>query len=51
MLKKLQDEGQCEQTHTIVENSSGNTAFSLAVLGRTLGISHMRARVSNEITR
>lgn len=51
MLKKLQDEGQCEKTHTIVENSSGNTAFSLAVLGRTLGISHMRARVSNEITR
>lgn len=37
--------------NTIVENSSGNTAFSLAVLGRSLGIKNMRARVSNEITK
>lgn len=37
--------------HTIVENSSGNTAFSLAVLGRSMGIPKMRAWVSQEITK
>lgn len=32
-----------------MENSSGNTAFSLAVLGRSMGIPKMRAWVSQEI--
>jgi len=35
--------------HTLVENSSGNTAFSLSVLGRAFGINRMKARVSNEV--
>lgn len=36
--------------HTIVENSSGNTAFSLAVIARLLWVQATKAFVSNEIT-
>lgn len=36
--------------HTLIENSSGNTAFSLCVLWSSLGIHNTKAIVSNQIT-
>ncbi len=36
---------------TIIENSSGNTAFSLAVIARLMGIPHTKAVVSHEVSR
>lgn len=39
-----------EKTKTIIENSSGNTVFSLAVIGRIFGISQTKAIVSNEVS-
>lgn len=45
----LQSAGE-SPLHTLVENSSWNTAFSLAVLGRSMWIPHMRAWISNETT-
>ncbi|MBP7119061.1 pyridoxal-phosphate dependent enzyme [Candidatus Woesebacteria bacterium] len=39
-----------KNTHTIIENSSGNTVFSLAVIGRLLGIQTTKAYVSNEVS-
>jgi len=47
MLNQVQN---ISQYKGLVENSSGNTAFSLAVLGRLFGIERMKARVSNEVT-
>ena len=47
MLNQVQN---ISQYKGLVENSSGNTAFSLAVLGRLFGIETMKARVSNEVT-
>ncbi len=35
---------------TIIENSSGNTVFSLAVIGRTFGIPRTKAIVSHEVS-
>ncbi len=35
---------------TLIENSSGNTVFSLAVIGRLLGIHSTKAFVSNQVT-
>jgi cysteine synthase A len=37
-------------THTLIESSSGNTAFSLAVIARILGVTTTKAIVSHEIT-
>jgi cysteine synthase len=36
--------------HTIIENSSGNTALSLAVIAKLFGIETTKAFVSNEVT-
>jgi len=36
---------------TLIENSSGNTVFSLAVIARLIGISHTKAVVSHEVSR
>ena len=38
------------EINTLIENSSGNTVFSLAVIGRLLGIPHTKAYVSHEVT-
>jgi len=46
MLKK-QD---LRSVTTLVENSSGNTVFSLAILGRVFGVPHTKALVSNEVS-
>src|SRR6516165_1421737 len=46
----LQEEsGKLEGVHTIVENSSGNTAFSLASMARLYGIRSVRAIVPIDI--
>jgi len=36
--------------NTVIENSSGNTVFSLAVIGRVFGIPQMKAIVSHEVS-
>jgi cysteine synthase/rhodanese-related sulfurtransferase len=36
---------------TLIENSSGNTVFSLAVIARLMGIPHTKAVVSHEVSR
>lgn len=50
MLLAKQDAGELGKTRTLIENSSGNTVFSLAVLGRLFGIHSTRAIVSNEVS-
>lgn len=41
--------GQLDGVHTIVENSSGNTAFSMAIMARLFGIRSVRAIVPLDI--
>lgn len=50
MLERAKDEGQLGQAHTIIENSSGNTVYSLTILGRLFGIHRTRAIVSHEVS-
>src|SRR6266404_438163 len=38
MLLQAQTSGNLDGVHTLIENSSGNTAFSLAVMARTFGL-------------
>ncbi len=47
MLKAAQLDG----IHTLIENSSGNTVASLAILGRLFGVPQTKALVSNEVSR
>src|SRR5437763_1142330 len=47
MLKTAQLDG----IHTLIENSSGNTVASLAILGRLFGVPQTKALVSNEVSR
>jgi cysteine synthase/rhodanese-related sulfurtransferase len=49
MLSEMKKKGQLDGVHTIIENSSGNTVLSLAVIGRLLGIPTTKAFVSNEV--
>jgi len=49
MLKEMDREGKLKNVHTIIENSSGNTVISLAVIGRLLGIPKTKAFVSHEV--
>jgi len=49
-LSMLQDaSGKLDGVHTLVENSSGNTAFSLAIVARLFGIPSTRAIVPIDI--
>jgi cysteine synthase len=49
-LKMLQEASdKLDGVHTIVENSSGNTAFSLAIMARLFGIHSVRAIVPIDI--
>lgn len=41
--------GELDGVHTIVENSSGNTAFSLAIMARLFGVRSIRAIVPLDI--
>jgi len=49
MLLEAEASGRLQDVETLVENSSGNTAFSLAVLARLFGISHITALVPWDI--
>ena len=50
VLAMLQDAAdKLEGVHTLVENSSGNTAFSLAIVARLFGIHSVRAIVPIDI--
>jgi len=49
MLLEAESRGILKDVHTIVENSSGNTALSLAVLARIFGIRHIVAMVPWDI--
>ncbi len=49
MLREAQAGGKLRDVHTIVENSSGNTAFALAVLARIFGVESVSAFVPFDI--
>ncbi len=46
----LEKESSLRGTKSLIENSSGNTVFSLAVIGRIFGIPETKAIVSHEVT-
>ncbi len=50
MLIEARDRGELDGVSTIIENSSGNTVFSLSIIGNLLGIKSTKAVVSNEIS-
>ncbi len=50
MLLNGNDAGKLDGVSSIIENSSGNTVFSLAVIGRLFGIKKTKAIVSHEVT-
>jgi cysteine synthase/rhodanese-related sulfurtransferase len=50
MLLEEEDKNSLQNIHHLIENSSGNTVFSLAVLGRLFGIPNTKAFVSHEVT-
>jgi cysteine synthase/rhodanese-related sulfurtransferase len=49
MLLEAEKNGKLEGVRSIVENSSGNTAFSLAVIARIFGVGKAKAFVSHEV--
>jgi cysteine synthase len=49
MLQEAEKAGHLEGVHTLVENSSGNTAFSLSVLAPLFGIQKTVAMVPWDI--
>lgn len=49
MLNEFKEQGRLDDVHTIIENSSGNTVLSLAVIGRLMGIENTKAFVSHEV--
>lgn len=51
MLLDKKEKGQLDGVDTVIENSSGNTVFSLAVISRLMGIPHTKAIVSHEVSR
>ena len=51
MLLKAEKHGKLKKVHTLIENSSGNTVFSLATIARLFGIEKTRAIVSHEVSR
>jgi cysteine synthase/rhodanese-related sulfurtransferase len=50
MLNQAKKEGALKEVETIIENSSGNTVFSLAILARLFGIHRTKALVSHEVS-
>lgn len=50
MLEKAKSSGRLRGVKSIIENSSGNTVFSLTVLARHFGISDTTAIVSDEVS-
>lgn len=50
MLLEREQNKELQGIHSLIENSSGNTVFSLAVIGRLFGIAKTKAIVSHEVT-
>jgi cysteine synthase/rhodanese-related sulfurtransferase len=50
MLLDKKDRGELEDVNTVIENSSGNTVFSLAVIARLMGVPRTRAIVSHQVS-
>lgn len=50
MLLEAEKSGRLKKVHTLIENSSGNTVFSLAMIARLFGIEKTKAIVSHEVT-
>lgn len=51
MLQNESRAGGLTGIDTVIENSSGNTVFSLAVIARLMGIPHTKAIVSNHVSK
>jgi cysteine synthase/rhodanese-related sulfurtransferase len=51
MLLDRKENGGLNGIDTVIENSSGNTVFSLAVIARLMGIPNTKAVVSHEVTK
>jgi cysteine synthase len=49
MLLEAEKDGKLKEVNTIIENSSGNTAFSLAIMAKIFGINDVRAIVPFDI--
>ncbi|MDO8571828.1 MAG: pyridoxal-phosphate dependent enzyme [bacterium] len=50
MLLEAEETKELKNVHTLIENSSGNTVFSLATIARLFGIETTKAIVSHEVT-
>lgn len=50
MLLEAEESGKLNKVHTLIENSSGNTVFSLATIAQLFGIKKTKAIVSHEVT-
>jgi cysteine synthase len=50
MLLEAEESGRLKKVHTLIENSSGNTVFSLATIARLFDIEKTKAIVSHEVT-
>ena len=50
MLLSEESAGRLSGTKSLIESSSGNTVFSLAVIGRIFGVPKTKAIVSHEVT-
>lgn len=50
ILLEAEEIGQLKKVHTLIENSSGNTVFSLATIARLFGTEKTKAIVSHEVT-
>ncbi|MFA7708772.1 MAG: pyridoxal-phosphate dependent enzyme [archaeon] len=51
MINSAHIQKKLQNKPTIIENSSGNTAYSLGIIGRHYGLNSMKAFVSNEVTK
>lgn len=51
MLFKASESGSLKDIDTLIENSSGNTVYSLGILGRIFGIPVTKAVVSHQISK
>jgi cysteine synthase/rhodanese-related sulfurtransferase len=51
MLDRARESGRLKGVRAVIENSSGNTVFSLAVIARAFGIGRTKAIVSHEVSR
>jgi cysteine synthase A len=50
MLLDRKNKGDFDGIDTVIENSSGNTVFSLAVIARLMGIPHTKAVCSHQVS-